>query len=69
MTEQQIPPGQSTTTEILLDALKRAAEAHGVHEAKDLGGVYDKSWPEWYAAHMTRTLADAGYSLVRNEPR
>jgi len=52
------------TTGILLDALKRAAEAHGIHEATELGGVYDEDWPQWYAEHMTRTLAEAGYRIV-----
>jgi hypothetical protein len=52
------------TTDVLLDALKRAAEAHGVHEAEELGGVYDAEWPQWYAEHMTRTLSEAGYRLV-----
>ena len=54
-----------TTAEILLDALQRAAAAHGIHEAEDLGGVYDENWPEWYAEHMTRTLARAGISFDR----
>jgi hypothetical protein len=52
------------TTDVLRDALKRAAEAHGVHEAEELGGVYDTEWPQWYAEHMTRTLREAGYRLV-----
>lgn len=63
MSEAPLP--EDTTTEVLLDALKRAAAAHGIHEAKDLGGVYDEDWPQWYAAHMTRTLADTGYELRR----
>lgn len=53
------------TTAVILDHLKQAAEAHGVHEAVDLAGVYDQQWPEWYAAHMTQTLTAAGYRLVR----
>jgi hypothetical protein len=55
----------TNTTAIILDHLKQAATAHGVHEAADLAGVYDQQWPEWYAAHMTRTLRDAGYLLTR----
>jgi catechol 2,3-dioxygenase-like lactoylglutathione lyase family enzyme len=47
---------------ILLQALKSAAAAHGVHE-KDLGRP-DPDWPKWYAEHMTRTLLDAGYDLT-----
>jgi hypothetical protein len=56
---------EPTTHDILLDLLKRAAAAHGVHEAEDLGGVFDVDWPQWYAEHMTRTLAEEGYTLVR----
>ena len=51
------------TTETLLDALERAAAAHGVHEAEELGGVYDEEWPSWYAAHMARTLAETGQAI------
>ncbi|WP_157601853.1 hypothetical protein [Promicromonospora kroppenstedtii] len=50
--------------EILLDLLKRAAAAHGVHEEQELGGVYDEAWPEWYAEHMARALAERGYRIV-----
>jgi catechol 2,3-dioxygenase-like lactoylglutathione lyase family enzyme len=35
----------------LTEALKRAAAAHGEHEARN-GGEYDENWPEWYAAYM-----------------
>lgn len=35
----------------LFEALKRAAIAHGEHEARN-GGEYDEKWPEWYAAYM-----------------
>ncbi|MFE3025493.1 glyoxalase [Nocardia tengchongensis] len=51
-------PGRIETTETsyattsdLVDALKRAAAAHGEHEART-GGQYDTAWPEWYAAYM-----------------
>jgi hypothetical protein len=57
--------GELDTTAFLRDLLERAAAAHGVHEAEDLGGVYDVNWPQWYAEHMTRTLAEAGYRLTR----
>ncbi|WP_157748245.1 hypothetical protein [Micromonospora echinaurantiaca] len=50
------------TTEVLLDALKRAVEAHGVHE-RQLGRP-DPDWPQCYAEHMTRTLAEDGYRLT-----
>ncbi|MFJ3408120.1 hypothetical protein [Promicromonospora sp. NPDC090134] len=52
------------SNEILLDLLRQAATAHGVHEQEELGGVYDEGWPEWYAKHMTRTLAEQGYRIV-----
>ena len=57
--------GEEATVEILLDLLKRAAEAHGVYEADVLKGVHDVEWPQWYAEHMTRTLAEAGYRISR----
>lgn len=53
-----------STTEILADALNRAAAAHGIYEAEVLGGVYDTEWPQWYAEHMTHTLAEAGHRLT-----
>src|SRR5215210_5645917 len=43
------PTMSATTTEILTDALKRAAAAHGVYEAEELGGKHHDEWPEWYA--------------------
>ena len=54
----------SAPDEILLGLLKQAAAAHGVHEQEDLGGVYDEAWPEWYAAHLARGLAELGYRMV-----
>ncbi len=54
-------------TEILLDALKKAAAPHGKYEADELGGVYDEDWPQWYAQHMARTLTDRGYRIVSKE--
>ena len=35
----------------LMQALIRAATAHGEHE-KRMGGQYDEQWPAWYAAYM-----------------
>ncbi|HEU4947595.1 MAG TPA: hypothetical protein VFT31_10605 [Kribbella sp.] len=58
---------EPTTTEILTDALKRAAAAHGVYEEEVLG-KHDDEWPRWYAEHMTRTLAEDGYQLVPATP-
>lgn len=54
----------TTDQEILLDLLKRAATAHGVHEKEELGGVYDENWPAWYARHMARTLAERGWRIT-----
>ncbi|MFD7308694.1 hypothetical protein [Promicromonospora sp. NPDC059942] len=56
--------GDPRSNEILLDLLRQAATAHGVHEQEELGGVYDEGWPEWYTEHMTRTLAEQGYRIV-----
>ena len=58
---------EAEMTPVILDALKKAAEAHGVHEATELGGVFDEQWPEWYADHMTKTLASQGYRLVQSQ--
>jgi catechol 2,3-dioxygenase-like lactoylglutathione lyase family enzyme len=62
-------PGRATAaslngkaTGVLLDALKSAALAHGVHE-KELGKA-DPDWPQWYAENMARRLADEGYHLT-----
>jgi hypothetical protein len=37
-------------------ALKRAALAHGQHEART-GGQRDENWPVWYAEYMVREQA------------
>jgi hypothetical protein len=39
----------------LARALKRAAEAHGQHEART--GQEDADWPSWYAEYMVRERA------------
>jgi hypothetical protein len=57
---------EPNTTEILVDLLKRAANAHGIHEKEE--GKPDPDWPEWYAAHMTRLLQEAGYRISRAAP-
>ena len=56
----------ATTTEpsgaeLMLEILKRAATAHGVHE-KELGRP-DPDWPQWYAEHMARSLLEGGFEL------
>jgi hypothetical protein len=53
------------TYAVVLDLLKQAAAAHGVYEKDELGGEFDENWPQWYAEHMTRALADQGYKLVK----
>jgi len=40
----------STSAGDLSHALRRAAAAHGQHEART--GQADKNWPDWYAAYM-----------------
>ncbi len=35
----------------LANAMRRAAKAHGEHEART-GGQRDENWPNWYAAYM-----------------
>jgi catechol 2,3-dioxygenase-like lactoylglutathione lyase family enzyme len=44
------------SVEDLAQALRRAAAAHGEHEARD-GGKYDENWPDWYAAYMVAEVA------------
>jgi catechol 2,3-dioxygenase-like lactoylglutathione lyase family enzyme len=39
----------------LAGALRRAAKAHGEHEART--GVADENWPDWYADYMVREQA------------
>ncbi|MEU9836518.1 VOC family protein [Streptosporangium sp. NPDC048047] len=39
----------------LAAALRRAAAAHGEHEART--GAEDPGWPDWYAAHMVAEQA------------
>jgi catechol 2,3-dioxygenase-like lactoylglutathione lyase family enzyme len=58
----------ATTTDILTAALDRAATAHGVYEAEELGGQHHDEWPQWYAEHMTQALAAAGYRLTPDAP-
>jgi catechol 2,3-dioxygenase-like lactoylglutathione lyase family enzyme len=44
-----------TSTDDLASALRRAANAHGEHEART--GVADENWPDWYANYMVREQA------------
>jgi NAD(P)-dependent dehydrogenase (short-subunit alcohol dehydrogenase family) len=54
------------TTEILVDLLKRAEKAHGLHEKEQ--GKPDPDWPQWYAEYMTRTLREAGQRISDTRP-
>ncbi|WP_285114274.1 hypothetical protein [Leifsonia sp. fls2-241-R2A-40a] len=65
MTAATNEPEAVDTIAVILDHLRQAADAHGIHEKEDLGGVYDEQWPEWYAQHMAETLRAAGYRLER----
>jgi hypothetical protein len=38
-------------TQAIEALLTEAEAAHGVYEAKELGGVYDEEWAAWYAAY------------------
>jgi hypothetical protein len=35
----------------IADLLVGAQQAHGVYEATELNGVYDREWPRWYASY------------------
>jgi catechol 2,3-dioxygenase-like lactoylglutathione lyase family enzyme len=43
------------STQDLAGALRRAAAAHGEHEART--GAEDPNWPDWYADYMVREQA------------
>ncbi|MBV9671177.1 MAG: hypothetical protein JOZ43_09500 [Acidobacteriales bacterium] len=45
-------PTSFASTGDLVSALKRAALAHGQHEART--GQRDDNWPDWYAEYMVR---------------
>ncbi|GAB2463669.1 VOC family protein [Streptomyces incanus] len=44
-----------SSAEDLSNALRRAAAAHGEHEART--GAEDPDWPDWYAQYMVREQA------------
>ena len=46
-----------TSSSDLSQARRRAAAAHGQHEART--GQHDANWPDWYAAYMVREQAGA----------
>jgi catechol 2,3-dioxygenase-like lactoylglutathione lyase family enzyme len=56
----RLPGRESATTQYddaadLAEALRRAAAAHGEHEART--GRADPDWPDWYAEYMVRERA------------
>jgi catechol 2,3-dioxygenase-like lactoylglutathione lyase family enzyme len=53
----RVDPATTTyaSTADLAAALRRAAAAHGEHEART--GVADADWPDWYADYMVREQA------------
>jgi catechol 2,3-dioxygenase-like lactoylglutathione lyase family enzyme len=53
----RVEPGPTSfaSTSDLASALKRAALAHGQHEART--GPRDENWPAWYAEYMVREQA------------
>jgi catechol 2,3-dioxygenase-like lactoylglutathione lyase family enzyme len=54
----RVDPDDTTFTSPteLATALRRAAAAHGEHEART-GGQRDENWPDWYAAYMVAEQA------------
>lgn len=46
----------------LASALRRAAAAHGAHEARN-GGAHDADWRDWYAAYMAAEQSGAPLPL------
>ena len=54
----RVEPGPTSfaSASDLVSALKRAALAHGQHEART-GGQRDENWPVWYAEYMVREQA------------
>jgi catechol 2,3-dioxygenase-like lactoylglutathione lyase family enzyme len=56
----RVDPATTTYSSVgdLASALRRAAAAHGEHEART-GGQRDENWPDWYAAYMVAEHAGA----------
>jgi hypothetical protein len=36
----------------IANLLSKTGAAHGAYEEQELNGVYDQSWPAWYAAYL-----------------
>lgn len=58
--------GDAFSYEDLLAALVAAGKAHGEYEERELGGVRDENWPDWYAAHMADDLTGARQRWAAN---
>jgi hypothetical protein len=54
-TEEHLMHTTFESAEDLAGALRRAAAAHGEHEART--GQEDANWPDWYALYMDREQA------------
>jgi catechol 2,3-dioxygenase-like lactoylglutathione lyase family enzyme len=56
----RIDPSVTTfaSAQDLASALRRAAAAHGEHEART--GAADPNWPDWYADYLVREQAGTG---------
>ena len=44
--------------------LRETGAAHGVYEERELNGVYDQDWPDWYAAY----LIEHGLGTILDRP-
>ena len=56
----RIDPGATSFASVndLASALRRAAAAHGEHEART-GGQRDENWPDWYASYLVAEQSGA----------
>ena len=56
----RIDPATTTFASVndLANAMRRASQAHGEHEART-GGQRDENWPDWYAAYMVAEQSGA----------
>ena len=43
---------QTATDKEIAALLSQTGAAHGEYEERALGGAYDQTWPDWYAAHL-----------------
>lgn len=45
---------EQETNRAVAALLSDAGAAHSVYEERELNGVYDENWPEWYAAYLVQ---------------